>query len=157
MEDISSVCTLRDFYRLKEVYQRNNFCKITGVHLEVKDIELAANFLVSNPLQAPSDSQASKPQPINADDKDDGSQDVVSEDNTCAYLLCFSAFTGKSRNFYQRSFPRNHKIVHCSVSDAYIVYAVVQETPEIKLDESMGARPELGIEADEVKMAKIAQ
>ena len=61
LEDISSTCTLRDFYRLKEVYQRNNFCKITGVHLEVKDLELAANFLVSNTLQAPTDTLASKP------------------------------------------------------------------------------------------------
>ena len=129
------------------------------MQLEVKDLELAANFLVSNQLQSPAESHASKPQPINAEfnQRELGEEDDNAEEKKCAYLLCFSAFSGKSRNFYQRSFPRNHKIAHCSVSDDYITYAVVQETSEFNLNDNIGGRPELGIEADEAKVALIAQ
>ena len=51
LEDITSKCSLRDLYNLKEVYQRNMFCLITGVLLEIKDDDIASNYKISNPLK----------------------------------------------------------------------------------------------------------
>ena len=52
LEDISCSCSLRDFYTVREVFQRDKHCKVTGVLLEIKDPEIAANFLPSYKLEA---------------------------------------------------------------------------------------------------------
>ena len=51
LEDITSKCSLRDLYKLKEVYQRNIFCSVTGVLLEIKDPDIAGNYKISSPLR----------------------------------------------------------------------------------------------------------
>lgn len=125
LEDILSTCSLRDFYRVKEVYQRNNYCNVTGVLLEVKDTELASNYLVSRKLR-PTD--GGSPRPINADEAGDkGEDDEEFEDKQCNYVFRLSVFTppAHSQSFYQRALPADNKVTHCSVSDAYAVYAVV--------------------------------
>ena len=128
-----SSCSLRDFYRVKEVFQRNNFCNVTGVLLEVKDTDLASNYLVSNKLRP---TNGGPPQPINSDEAGDkGENDEEFEDKQCTYVLRLSAFTppAHSHTFYQRALPADNKITHCSVSDSYVVYAVVQESAQFVL------------------------
>ena len=51
LEDILCNCSLRDIYDIKDVYSRNNYCSITGTLLEVKPLDVAANFMVSNRLR----------------------------------------------------------------------------------------------------------
>ena len=51
-----------EFYRKKEVYQRNSYCNVTGVYLEVKDPDLASNFMLTRKLRPSGD----KPIPINS-------------------------------------------------------------------------------------------
>jgi len=51
------------FYKKKEVYQRNSYCSVTGVYLEVKDIDLASNFLITHKLRP----TAEYPNSINSD------------------------------------------------------------------------------------------
>ena len=50
---------LLDIYSIKEVYSRNHLCSITGALLEIKALDVAANFMVSNKLR-PSPSKLQK-------------------------------------------------------------------------------------------------
>ena len=50
---------LLDIYSIKEVYSRNHLCSITGTLLEIKALDVAANFMVSNKLR-PSPSKLQK-------------------------------------------------------------------------------------------------
>lgn len=45
-----SECSLKDFYRIKEVFTRNLYCSVTGVLLELKDPDIISNYIVSKPL-----------------------------------------------------------------------------------------------------------
>ncbi len=86
-----------DFYTIKEVYQRNIYCNITGVLYQIKDTDIANNFIVSKPL-VPSDSGQSFPIDTN-DDKEGSSEKPV------VYLLKFTVFTPPQdvKSFYQRA------------------------------------------------------
>ena len=81
----------------------------------------------------PTNSATSTAINADADDKDDGEGDQDEEEvsnKTCRYLLKFSMFEPphKSKSIYQRALPKEYKVTHCSVSDAYAIYAVVKET-----------------------------
>ena len=125
LDDIMSRCSLRDLYHLKEVYTRNMYCSITGVLLEIRDADIAANYLVSNPLKP-----STEPTSINETADEYPSADTES---SCSQLLRFSKFTPPrdSKSFYQRAMPRSHQVTHCSVSEHYIVYTVAREAKAI--------------------------
>lgn len=127
------------------------FCSITGVLLEVKDLDLASNFIVSKALSPTSPS--AEAQSIDQDNDEDF------DERQCAYLLRFNKIdqnTGRSQIFYQRSMPRCHKVIHCSVSDSYIVYAIVQED-DSSVNPLENGEPQLAEfieDNDDVKIAK---
>ena len=99
LDDITSTCQMRDFYRVKEVFQRNLYCSITGVLLEIKDQDIVSNFKVSRPLR-----------PSDGDNKDVSDEDVA--DKPCAFLLRFSTYAPPSTvtSFYQRALPIEDKV-----------------------------------------------
>ena len=128
LQDIVSTCSLRDFYRVKQVFQRNNFCQVTALFLEVKDVELASNFLVSRPLRP------TKGLAVGINEDGGVEQEAESgeeyDERQCAYLMKLSVFEppSKAKTIYQRALAKNQKVTHCSVSDTYAVYALVQES-----------------------------
>ena len=129
LQDIMSTCSLRDFYRVKDVFQRNSYCSVTGVLLELKSTEIQSSFMVSRKLRPSSESDGLSTA-IN-DDKDNGQDkqeaDEDFQDQPCTYLIKFSVFSPphQSHSIYQRALPKDHKVTHCSVSDAYAIFAVV--------------------------------
>ena len=55
-------------------------------------------------------------------------QESESEEKEVATLLRFSKHDPIARNathFYQRTLPRGQHISHCSISDDYIIYSIV--------------------------------
>ena len=74
LEDILCNCSLRDIYDIKDVYSRNNYCSITGALLEVKPLDVAANFMVSNRLR-PNKLQKGQLNSINSNLDDDDKED----------------------------------------------------------------------------------
>lgn len=95
---------------------------MTGVLLEMKDLDIASNFLVSRKLVPSTGEEATD---VDADE-DDQADDEFNQ-KQCTYLLKFVEQTapGQSRDFYQRAFPAEHKVTHCSVSDSFVVYSVI--------------------------------
>lgn len=99
---------------------------------------MASNFMMTNKLRPTAES----PIKINADF---GAEDKDVEDDfeslPCAYLLRFSMFEAPAtnKNFYQRALPRSQKVTHCSVSDSYIVYSVVEENGNFSVENSSAA------------------
>ena len=90
------------------MYQRNQFCSVIGAYLEVKDIDVASNFIMTHKLRPAADGES--PVRINANF---GAEDKDIEDDfdslPCATLLRFSSFKapGTNNNFYQRALPKN--------------------------------------------------
>ena len=123
-----STCSLKDFYKVLDVFQRNNFCNVTGMLLEVKDYDIASSFLLSHSLH-PTNSSKGASNAINADDKDDGESEKEDEASSklCRYIIKFSVFQPPhgSKSVYQRALPQDYKVTFCSVSDTYAVYNVV--------------------------------
>ena len=93
LQDIMSTCSLKDFYKVLDVFQRNNFCNVTGMLLEVKDYDIASSFLLSHSLH-PTNSSKGASNAINADDKDDGESEKEDEASSklCRYIIKFSVF-----------------------------------------------------------------
>ena len=71
------------------------YCSVTGVLLEIRDPDIAANYLVSNPLLP-----SMEPTIINEPAEEDMS--AKGEENTCSFVLRFSKFTppNESKSFY---------------------------------------------------------
>ena len=62
------------------------FCSVTGVLLEIRDPDIAGNYLISNQLQ-PSMEPTSINEPTKEPLSDEG------DDSTCTFLLRFSQFS----------------------------------------------------------------